>query len=1134
MTRFLSKTVSSLLMIGALAAANPRISSTVYHGLKVNADGTVTAWGENQSGQLGDGTRISKISPVQVVGLTNVIAVSAGFDYSLALRGDGTVWAWGSNSGLQLGQPGIALSVVPLQVQGLSGVVAIAAGHGSFAIRADGTVWGWGTNYAGTLGSGLPYGAQTATPVQVVGLSNIRSLAAGTIPCYALRKDGVVMAWGDYGNTPSPASAVHEFAGLSGFVDLNNAGTDGFFTLALKNDGTVWGWGFPDSGVLGPGLPDGISAAPRQLPGVSGVKSIAACNHTSVFIKSDGSVRRTSLTEGQSEVPGGTLLATFSFPGAVEEFACGRTSFFALLTDGSTYAIGDSPTSGSGIPPYRATPTSVAGLAGSTAIRGGSNHTMALRPDGTVLTVGDNFYGQVGLPGTRTQLTPVPIPGLSGITRISTKSFLSLALRQDGTVSSWGSGAGQLGDPAAGGRRDAPGPVTGLTGVTEISAGETLALALKSDGSVWAWGRNDQGQVNGQPYNPFSQPTATQVPGLPPDMMAVEACSYYGLGLQSNGTVWAWGARGALSEFEQDPVPLPPAVAPVPGLSGIVKISCSGYSLALGSDGKVWIFGRDNVGGLRIDQTLSPLPTPITNVKGVVDIAAGPTHALLLLADGSVWSWGDNRMGQLGDGTTIARARPAPVPGVTNAKSIATASERSFATLRDGTVLAWGSKSTGLLGNGEVAASATPLLQPGIAPLDLGVAALPPLAVRAGGKTSVTFNLSNAGGMSAAGTTTFTVTLGPGLSWTGTPVAAWNCSSSAQTVSCGSAEGVRAYSSVPVTLELNVSASAVPSTTLTAVVSAAGDLNPANNSVLLSLNVLPPPVGAVPTLLPAASTGLNSFRRSFQFTVRDTDGAANVWYAQMQIADPKTAFNSCLIHYDAGTNVFYLRNDDDTDWWGLYAGTNTRIGNSQCELYAAGSGAAKSGTDLVITMDISFRGAFAGDRNLYLRAGDRDSNVTDWQQVGTARVTADPSLLELLSVAPLTGAGREKLFTMTLRDGDGAGKVWFAQLNINATNTPAHSCYVHHDPATNIFYLLGDDGATWFGLRGATTGTVQNSQCVLRGKDSTRVNNGNDLTVTFDLQFKDAYVGQKEVFARASDLDGNLVQWKSTGAWRVQ
>ena len=586
MMRIFGKMTFGLMIMVALATANPRISSTVYHGLKVNPDGTVSAWGGNESGQLGDGTKVSKTSPVQVVGLANVIAVSAGFDYSLALRGDGTVWAWGNNAGLQLGQSGIALSLVPIQVPGLTDVVGVAAGRGSFAIRTDGTVWGWGTNYAGVLGSALPYGAQTATPVQVVGLSNVRSLAVGTIPCYALRKDGVVMAWGAYGAAPTPESAAHEVAGLANIVEVNNAGSDGFHTLALKSDGTVWGWGFPDGGVLGPGLPDGLPAALRQLPGISGVKSVSACNRTSVFIKNDGSLWMTNLTEGQAEVPGGTLVKTTPMPGAVEAFACGRTSFFALLADGSTYALGDGQTSGVGTPSFRASPTPVTGLAGATAISGGLMHTMALRADGTVLTAGDNFYGQVGLPGVRNQLTLVPIPGLSGVTGISGKWFFSLALRQDGTVLSWGSGSsGQLGDPAAGGSRQAPGPVTGLAGVTAVSAGDTVALALRSDGSVWAWGRNDQGQINGQPNSPPSQPTASQVPGLPPDMVAVEACTSYSLGLQSNGTVWAWGARGGIDGIEIDPPVLPPAVAPVPGLSGIAKISCSGYSLALGVDG---------------------------------------------------------------------------------------------------------------------------------------------------------------------------------------------------------------------------------------------------------------------------------------------------------------------------------------------------------------------------------------------------------------------------------------------------------------------------------------------------------------------------------------------------------------------
>jgi alpha-tubulin suppressor-like RCC1 family protein len=1136
MVRLLCKTISSLLIVGAMAAASPRISSSYRHGLKVNPDGTVSAWGENESGQLGDGTRLRKVSPVQVVGLTNVIAVSAGASHSLALRGDGTVWAWGANDGWQLGQSAITSSVVPIQVQGLTNVVALVTGGGTFALRADGTVWGWGTNHYGLLGLGPTFRERTATPVQIAGLTNIRSLNYQSLPALAIRKDGVVMAWGASEDEFRPNPAVHEITKLTGFVDFVDGGLSRYQALTLKSDGTVWGWrtseGFRRYASY---FVDWDLVEPSQLPGLSGVKALPACNlNTAALIKNDGSLWLANSPPGLPAMPGDPPLSKIDLPGEVKEFSCGRDSYFALLADGSSYAWGDGQTGGLGILPYRATPAPVPGLTGVTAISGGLLQTMALRPDGTVLTVGDNRSLQLGLPGVKTQLTPVPIPGLSGIASIS-NTWGNLALRQDGIVMSWGSGNQyELGDPSQATTRESPAPAAGLSNVIAVSSGAGASVALKSDGSVWAWGSNSLGQLNGIPGFPPGQAIALQVPGLPPDMVAVSACNYYNLGLQSNGTVWVWGTSGANPEFEPDTVPYHPLAAPVPGLSGIVRISCSGYSLALGGDGKVWIFGRDSEGKMGLDQALRPLPTPITNVTGVVDIAAARTHALLLRADGSVWSWGDNAMGQLGDGTTIARLRPAPVPGVTNAKSIAVAPERSFAILRDGTVLAWGSKATALLGNGEAAASTTPVLQPGIAPLDLTLTAQRPPSLRAGANVSVIYNLGNAGGTSAPGTTIFTVALGPGLTWTGNAVAGWNCSRTGLAVSCSSAEGIPAYSSVPVTLEFNVWEAAVPTTTLTALLSAAGDSNTTNNSVLLTMEVLPLPVGALPSLLPATSTGLTNARRLLNFTVRDADGAADLWYAQMHIADPKTAFNSCLIHYDADASVFYLRNDDDTDWWGLKAGTNTRVGNSQCELYGAGSGAVKSGSDLVITLDISFRGAFAGSRNLYMRAGDHHTNVTDWEQVGTLRVSADPSLLELLSVGPLTGAGREKLFTMTLRDGDGAGKVWFAQLNISAANAQAHSCYVHHDPAANVFYLLGDDGLTWYGLRGSTTDTVQNSQCVLRGKNSTRQTTGNDLTITFDLQFKDAYQGPKGVFARAADLEGNLIQWKRTGAWQVQ
>ena len=139
--------VSGLTGVIALAAGS-------WHNLALKSDGTVWAWGDNGSGQLGDGSTTDRSTPVQVSG--RVIAIAAGSYHSLALKSDGAIWAWGSNGSGQLGDGSTSYyNSTPVPVSGLSGVIALAAGSShTLALKSDGTVWAWGSNYDGQLGDG--------------------------------------------------------------------------------------------------------------------------------------------------------------------------------------------------------------------------------------------------------------------------------------------------------------------------------------------------------------------------------------------------------------------------------------------------------------------------------------------------------------------------------------------------------------------------------------------------------------------------------------------------------------------------------------------------------------------------------------------------------------------------------------------------------------------------------------------------------------------------------------------------------------------------------------------------------------------------------------------------------------------
>ena len=194
------------------------------HTLAVKSDGTLWAWGGNFRGQLGDGTKTDRSTPVPVQGLTGVVAVAAGEYHSLALKSDGTLWAWGFNNNGQLGEVPTTITSIrttPVPVSGLTGVVAVAAGEfHSLALKSDGTLWAWGGNWSGQLGNGTQFPVVRSTPMPV-------NLPGGVVAM-------------DAGRT---------------------------YSLAVKSDGTLWIWGGNSRGQLGDGTTTKRNT-PGQLPGL--------------------------------------------------------------------------------------------------------------------------------------------------------------------------------------------------------------------------------------------------------------------------------------------------------------------------------------------------------------------------------------------------------------------------------------------------------------------------------------------------------------------------------------------------------------------------------------------------------------------------------------------------------------------------------------------------------------------------------------------------------------------------------------------------------------------------------------------------------------------------------------------------
>jgi alpha-tubulin suppressor-like RCC1 family protein len=280
-------TVSGLTGITSVGAG-------IAHSLFVKNDGTVWACGYNDHGQLGDGTTTDRSIPVQVIGLTGIVAATGGYGHSLFLKNDGTVWTCGYNNAGQLGIGSITSDkLTPVQVPGLTGIVAVAACYfRSLFLKNDGTVWGCGQNDVSQLGDGTT--TQRNSPVQAVGLAGITAIAVGERHSLFLKNDGNVWACGlndagqlGDGTTVNKTIPVQVNA-LTGIVAVAGA-EQGSFSLFVKNNGTVWSCGKNDAGQLGDGTTTDRST-PVMVSGLSGIISANGGGTHSLFVKNDGTV----------------------------------------------------------------------------------------------------------------------------------------------------------------------------------------------------------------------------------------------------------------------------------------------------------------------------------------------------------------------------------------------------------------------------------------------------------------------------------------------------------------------------------------------------------------------------------------------------------------------------------------------------------------------------------------------------------------------------------------------------------------------------------------------------------------------------------------------------------------------------
>ena len=268
------------------------------------------------------------------------------------------------------------------------------------------------------------------------------------------------------------------------------------------------------------------------------------------------------------------------------------------------------------------------------------------------------------------------------------------------------------------------------------------ALILEPDGTMEVWtrymgggGNNASGEMGLGHADPVSVNTMYSIPGLQ-NVATAAAGRDYSFAVLADGRVLSWGTRARgilgitpLAELEVNASPRPDASSPTPVLvlADAVTVSTeNGHALALTRDGRAYAWGD----GSQSQLGLSPLPVVklrtnppraldfvpypilVPDLVSVIAVSAGDGHSLALLEDGTIRAWGSNRMGQVGDGTTVDRPAAVLVSGIRTAVAIAAGSQFSAALLSDGTVMTWGSDGGGLGRNAVQPGGANPIPAP--------------------------------------------------------------------------------------------------------------------------------------------------------------------------------------------------------------------------------------------------------------------------------------------------------------------------------------------------------------------------------------------------------------------------------------
>ena len=633
-----------------------QISIGKWFAAAITTSNVLYMWGFNAEGGCATNNSQQIVSvPTAIVAPNDWLTVSCGGTQVMGIKTDGSLWGWGNNQIGQLGLTNVSATNYSSPTQTVSkgnnwAQVSCGSNH-TLGIKNDGSLWAWGGNYYGQLGNNQAGTTGTFSPVKI-GTNSWIQVAGGYNMSAAIRNDGSLFTWGfnSYGalgdnSVVSRSSPVQIGAGLT-WIEVS-AGTSNI--SAIKNDGTIWAAGYGAFGRIG------NSSVISQSSFVQTGSSISSWVSVDMYKTGMGIAKGTpapSISPTPSPTPSPS--PTSVPPTPVPTVTLGN---FKLFTWGSNEQgqLGlNSAFANTGV----SVPTQV-GVAANWSLVAGSNIAfLAVKSDGTLWGWGWNNFGQLGIGNLMSKSVPVQI----------------------GTGTDWAS--------------------------VQYGVGAN-SYAIKNNGSLYAWGSNFYGQLATNNTIYYSSPVL--IAGNSWYAITVRGENAYGIDTQ--GRLWSvgWGQYGLLGNNS------------IINVSSFVQTSVGGYDwsmvdassmvAAVKKDGSLWVWGDNYYGTLGINNRQTKYtPYQVGTDTTWADISVGNSYQCGgVKTDGTLWMWGRNYTGALGDGTTVNRSSPVKIGNSTDWLYVFGAFKKTFAMKTNGTLWAWGQNNLGALGNNSIINTSSPV-----------------------------------------------------------------------------------------------------------------------------------------------------------------------------------------------------------------------------------------------------------------------------------------------------------------------------------------------------------------------------------------------------------------------------------------